>query len=82
VPEVLDEALDQRQRVRGMPVLAHQQAADILARQCRFELTQFVGVEFVDLDPVVMPQIPGEAVLCQPFRGLCLTQEVTPKIAL
>ena len=43
-----------------MAVLADQQAAHIVARQSRFELAQFVGVEFVDLDPVLAPQCPGE----------------------
>ena len=48
-----EQALHEPERVRSVPVLAHQQPADILARQRRFELTQLVGVEFVDLDPVV-----------------------------
>ena len=65
--EMLDKALDQRERVRGMAVLAHEQAAHIVARQSRFELAQFIGVEFVDLDPVLAPQSPGEA---RPFARL------------
>src|SRR5271167_1569722 len=67
--EVFQQAFDQRQRVRGMPVLAHEHAADILARQGRFELAQFIGVEFVDLDAVFTPQIPGEAILSQASFG-------------
>ena len=60
--------VDQAERVAGMAVLAHQQAADIVARQRRFELAQFVGVELVDLDPVLAPQRPGEPVLRQRLR--------------
>ena len=52
-----------------MPVLAHQQPADILARQRRFELAQLVGIEFVDLHPVFAPQRPGEAILSETFSG-------------
>ena len=53
------------ERVRGVAVLAHQQAAHIVARQGGLELAQLVGVEFVDLDPVLAAQIPGEAILFQ-----------------
>jgi uncharacterized protein (DUF1778 family) len=38
-----------------MSVLAHQHAADIIARQRRLELSQFIGIELVDLDPVFAP---------------------------
>ena len=61
--EVVDETLDQCQRVRGMPVLADQHAARVVARQSGLQLAQFVGVEFVDLDPVLAPQVPGEPIL-------------------
>src|SRR5438270_292818 len=50
-----------------MAVLAHEEAAHIRARQARFELAQFVGVEFIDLDAIVAPQCPGEAVFRQRF---------------
>ena len=66
---MVEEALDQPQRVRGVPVLAHQDAAHVIARQGGFELTQLIGVEFVDLDPVLAAQLPGEPVLCQALRG-------------
>ena len=65
--ELLDQTLDQCQRVRGMPVLADQHAAHVVARQGGLQLAQFVGVELVDLDPVLAPQIPGEPVLLQAF---------------
>src|SRR5271169_5430956 len=65
---MLEQAFDERERVRGMSVLAHEHATDIVARQSRFELTQFIGVEFVDLHAVLAPQFPGEAILSQAFR--------------
>ncbi len=65
---MVEQSLDQAQRVRGVPVLAHQDAADIIARQGGFELAQLVGVEFVGLDPVLAAQFPGEPVLFQALR--------------
>jgi hypothetical protein len=50
-------------------VLAHQHAVDIVSRQRGFELAQFVSVEFVDLDPIFPPQLPGEVILSRAFRG-------------
>jgi hypothetical protein len=35
----------------------------------RAPLAQLIGVEFVDLDPVLAPQFPGEAILLQAFGG-------------
>ena len=52
-----------------MSVLAHQHAVDIVSRQRGFELAQFVSVEFVDLDPIFPPQLPGEVILSRAFRG-------------
>src|SRR5262245_61843758 len=46
-----------------MAVLAHQQAAHVVARQSWLELTQLIGVEFVDLDAVLAAQVPGRGVL-------------------
>ena len=66
-PELLDETGHEAVRVARVPVLAHQQAAHILARQHRFELAQFVGVEFVDFDAVLAPQRPGQRVFRQRF---------------
>ena len=66
-PEQFDKRRHQPERIARMAVLAHEEAAHILARQARFELAQFVGVEFVDLDAVVAPQCPGEAVFRQRF---------------
>src|ERR1700731_4795688 len=66
---MLGTVLPRPRGVRGVPVLAPQEAADVLARQYRFELAQLVGVEFVDLDPVFAPQRPGEAILCETFGG-------------
>ncbi len=51
-----------------MSVLAHQDAANIVARQGRFQLAQLVGVEFVDFDPILAAQFPGEPVLFRPLR--------------
>ena len=65
--EVFDQAPDQFQRVRGVPVLPHQYPADIVARQRGLQLAQFVGVEFVDLDPILAPHIPGEPILLEAF---------------
>ena len=48
---MLKQPFDEAERVRGMSVLAHEHAADIIARERRFELAQLVSVEFVDLDP-------------------------------
>ena len=50
-----------------MPVLSDEHAAHVVARQRGLELAQFVGVEFVDLDPVLAPQIPGKPILRQAF---------------
>ena len=66
---MLEQAFDELQRVRGVSILAYQQAADIVARQSGLELAQFVGIEFVDLDPVFAPQFPGQSVLFQASRG-------------
>ena len=77
--EVLDETLDQRQRVRGMPVFADQHAMRVVARQSGLQLAQFVGVEFVDLDPVLAPQIPGEPILRQAF-GRAVDIEMTEAV--
>src|SRR5262249_12255851 len=63
--EVLDQPLDQGKRVRGMAVLPHQQTADVVARQSRFELAQLIGVKFVDLDAVFAAQLPGSVVFAQ-----------------
>ena len=52
-----------------MSILAHEHAADIVSRQRGFELTQFVSVEFVDLDPIFGSQLPGEMILSQAVRG-------------
>src|SRR5712675_820052 len=52
-----------------MPVLAHQHAAHIIARQRGLELAQLVGVEFIDLDAVLAPQIPRQAILLRAFGG-------------
>ena len=52
---MLEQAFDELQRVRGVSILAYQQAADIVARQSGLELAQFVGIELVDLDPVFAP---------------------------
>jgi hypothetical protein len=52
-----------------MTVLAHEHAAQIIPRQRRLELTQLVGVEFVDLDPVFAAQIPRKTVLFRAVRG-------------
>ncbi len=65
---MVEQALNQAERVRGVAVLAHQNAAYVVARQSGFELAQFVGVEFVDFDPVLAAQFPGEPVLFQPLR--------------
>src|SRR3954453_4362413 len=48
-----------------MAVLAHLQAAHVIARQSRLELTQLIGVEFVGLDAVFPAQIPGSLVLVE-----------------
>src|SRR5258708_16249858 len=50
-----------------MPVLAHQHAAHIIARQRGLELAQLVGVEFVDLDTVLAAQVPRQAILLRAF---------------
>jgi hypothetical protein len=44
--ELREQAFNEPEWVRGVPVLAHQQPADIIARQGGFELTQFVSIEF------------------------------------
>src|SRR5439155_11345656 len=59
----LDEAGDEAERALGMAVLAHEEAADIFARQGRLELAQLVGVELVDDYPIIPSQGPGKPVL-------------------
>src|SRR5260370_1366202 len=68
-PEMLDKRGNEGERVAGVPILARQQPADKFARQRRFELAQFVGAEFVDLDAILAAQGPGEAILRQCFLG-------------
>src|ERR1700736_4267891 len=52
-----------------MPVLAHQYASHIIARQRGLELAQLVGVEFIDLDAVLATQVPRQAILLRAFGG-------------
>src|SRR5262245_30060681 len=66
--EMLDQAFPQSERVRSMAVLAHRQAAHVVARQSRLELTQLISVEFVDLDSVFAAQVPGGVVLFQALK--------------
>src|ERR1700731_2067940 len=52
-----------------MPVLAHQHAAYVIARQRGLELAQLVGVEFIDLETVLAAQGPPRAILPPPSGG-------------
>src|SRR5437879_324863 len=60
--KLLDEPSDEAQRVVGVTVFAHQEAAHIIARQGRLELAQLIAVKFVYDDAVFPAQAPGKIV--------------------
>src|SRR5262245_58674140 len=66
-------------RIRGVAVLAHDDTLDVVAREVRIQLAQFLLRKLIPTDPVIAAQAPRQTLLL-PAGERAIDEQVTPAL--